>query len=137
MKRVFVLLTVCLLLAACLAGCGGEALPEGVEEEALLAAGREVVLQIVEGDYQGVHQAFRQDVRESTSAEAVRDLALSGMGGAGVYKQIDSSMTTGQTVGGEQIGVAVFYCEFSEDDVLFRVSFDGELSLVGLSIQKQ
>ena len=127
------------LLAALLllAGCQGEALPAGMDEDALLRAGREVALEIVGGDYEAVWEALRQDVRESVTAQDIQSLALQQLDGAGVFKEIERSMTTGQTVQGEHIGIAVFYCAYSEDDALFRVSFDQEMQLVGISIQKQ
>ena len=137
MKRILSFFVLSLLLTASLTACRGEALPRGMEEEALLAAGREVMLDVVSGEYEAVYAALREDVRESTTVEDIRALALSATDGAGVYKQIESSMTTGQTVGGTQIGIAVFFCEFSEDDVLVRVSFDSQMTLVGLSLQQQ
>ena len=45
-----------------LAGCQGSPLPGGMEEEALLEAGRDVVLLLVGGDYEAVHAALRPDV---------------------------------------------------------------------------
>ena len=38
---------------------------------------------------------------------------------------------------GEKIGVAAFFCRFEEDTVLFRISFDQQMQLVGLSLQRQ
>lgn len=137
MKRFACLLITGALLCALFTGCKGKALPDGMEKEELVAAGLKVVLSVVDGDYETVYSAFREDVRSGTSAQAVQELALTGMDGAGVFRQIDSTMTTGQTVEGNDIGVAVFYCDFTDDDVLFRVSFDEQMQLVGLSVQKQ
>lgn len=120
-----------------LTGCRGEALPAGMEEEALLSAGSEVALAVVSGEYEAVWESFRQDVRDGISAGDIQRLALEQLDGAGVYREIEKSMTTGQTVQGEHVGIAVLYCAFSRDDVLFRVSFDSEMQLVGISIRKQ
>lgn len=135
-KRIALLAALALALLL-MAGCRGEALPAGMEEDALLRAGREVALEIIGGDYEAAWEALRQDVRESVTAQDIQSLALQQLDGAGVYREIEQSMTTGQTVQGEHIGIAVLYCAFSEDDVLFRVSFDREMQLVGISIQKQ
>ena len=53
---------------ALLAGCAGgeeaaEPLPEGLEETALLEAGREVAGLLSQGDYQAVYDLLRADVR--------------------------------------------------------------------------
>ncbi len=126
-----------LLALLLLAGCAGNPLPAGMEEETLLSAGREVVLLVVEGEYEAVWDRLRQDVRDTVTAADIQALALRQTDGAGVYKQIENSMTTGQSNGGEACGVAVFYCEYAKDDVLFRVAFDQDMTLIGLEITKQ
>lgn len=133
-KRVsLAVLALCLLF---LAGCQGRALPEGMEEETLLDAGRETVLLLIRGEYEEVHALLREDQRELISAEDIQSLLLRQLDGAGVYQEIESSMATGQSSDGEDYGVAVFYCAYSKDDVLFRLAFDPDMSLIGISIQK-
>ena len=125
-----------LLCCVLLAGCQGKALPEGMDEDALLEAGKDVMLLVVQGDYETVLEQFRSDVRETIAAEDIQALALRQLDGAGVYKQIEKSMTTGQAGDGEDYGIAVLYCQFSEKDVLFRVAFDADMTLVGIDIQQ-
>lgn len=119
-----------------LAGCQGKALPEGMDEDALLEAGKNVMLQIVQGEYDTVLSEFRADVRETLTADDIQTLALAQLDGAGVYKQIEKSMTTGQSSDGEDYGVAVLYCQFSEKDVVFRLAFDPDMTLIGIDIQQ-
>ena len=126
-----------MMLLLLLCGCKGNPLPAGMEEAALTEAGRAVVLQLVQDDYEAVHESFREDVRKSITADQLRALLLQQTDGAGVYRQIESTMVTGQSSDGEHYGVAVLYCEYSEDDVLFRVAFDKNLELIGLEIRKQ
>ena len=75
-------------------------------------------------------------MRETLTTEDIQSLALNQLDGAGVYKQIEKSMTTGQSSDGEDYGVAVLYCEFSEKDVLFRLAFDPDMALIGMDIQQ-
>ena len=119
-----------------LAGCQGKALPAGMNEDALLEAGKNVMLQVVQGEYDAVLSEFRDDVRETLTADDIQNLALNQLDGAGVYKKIDKSMTTGQSSNGESYGVAVLYCQFSEKDVLFRLAFDPDMTLIGMDIQQ-
>lgn len=119
-----------------LAGCQGKALPEGMDEDALLEAGKNIMLQIVQGEYDTVLSEFRADVRETLTADDIQTLALAQLDGAGVYKQIEKSMTTGQSSDGEDYGVAVLYCQFSEKDVVFRLAFDPDMTLIGIDIQQ-
>ncbi len=130
--NLFFLLTACLL-----AGCQGNPLPDGMDESTVLSAGKDVLLLVVDGAYQDVYDLFRADVADSITVDDIRNLALRQLDGAGVYKQIDSSMVTGQSSGGENYGVAVLYCEFSKDTVLFRAAFDTTMELIGIDIKKQ
>ena len=103
----------------------------------LLEAGRDVMLLLVGGAFDEVHALLREDVAEGVTAEDLQSLTLRQLDGAGVYKQIESSMVTGQSSGGEDYGVAVLYCRFAKDRVLFRLAFDPDLALIGLEIRKQ
>ena len=134
-RRLTALLAVLVMLL--LAACQGKPLPGGMEETALLAAGQEALLLLAGGDYGGVYGLLREDVAEALTAEDIRDLALRQLDGAGVYKQIESRMATGQSSDGEDYGVAVFYCEYSKKDVLVRLAFDPDYALIGLEIKKQ
>ena len=136
MKKVKSLLAV-LVMILMLAGCTGKSLPEGMSEEALIDAGREVMLLAVKGEYETVCDMLRDDVQSTVTPDEIRNVVLTNVDGAGVYKQIDSFMTTGQEANGERLGVAVLYCDYSDDDVLFRVAFDSEMNLVGLAVEKQ
>ena len=134
-RRLTALLAVLVMLL--LAACQGKPLPGGMEEDALLDAGQEALLLLAGGDYGGVYGLLREDVAEALTAEDIRDLALRQLDGAGVYKQIESRMATGQSSDGEDYGVAVFYCEYSKKDVLVRLAFDPDYALIGLEIKKQ
>ena len=137
MRQKLTALTALLLCLAALAGCRGRALPAGMDEDALLDAGIEVLQWVVKGDYQAVHRALRPDVAETVSPEALRELAERQLDGAGEYREVESRMTTGQSSDGEEYGVAVLYCSFSKDEVLFRLAFDPNYALIGLEIRKQ
>lgn len=136
MKKIVCSAVGLLLSLALLTGCQGKALPEGMSEDALLEAGKDVMLLVVQGDYQSVLETFRSDVQETLTVEDIQTLALRQLDGAGVYKQIEKSMTTGQSSDGEHYGVTVLYCEFSEKDILFRLAFDADMALIGMDIQQ-
>ena len=136
MKKIFCSAVGLLLSLVLLTGCQGKALPEGMSEDALLEGGKDVMLLVVQGDYQSVLETFRSDVQETLTEEDIQTLALRQLDGAGVYKQIEKSMTTGQSSDGEHYGVAVLYCEFSEKDILFRLAFDADMALIGMDIQQ-
>mgnify|MGYP002474292111 FL=1 len=119
-------------LALLLTACRGAPLPEGMEEDRLLSAGREVLAALVSGDYETVCGMLRPDVAAEVSEEELRSLMLRQLDGAGVYKQIESSMVTGQSSDGEDYGVGVYYCQYARKKILFRVAFDTGMQLIGL-----
>ena len=55
-----------------LASCKGKPLPDGMEEDAVLAAGEAVVQQLTDGDYSAVLAQFRSDIREGLTAEQIQ-----------------------------------------------------------------
>ena len=88
------------------------------------------------GDYEAVLGRMRPDVAETVTAEDLQSLVLRQTDGAGVYKEIDSVMATGQSSNGEDYGVAVVYCKYSKKNVLFRLAFDTSYELIGLEVRK-
>lgn len=124
------------LLVLLLCGCQGKPLPEGMDEETLLQKGREAVILLTGGDYEAVRDLMREDVAAGVTAEDIQKLVLTQTDNAGVYKDIDSSMATGQSSNGENYGVAVFYCKYAKKNVLFRLAFDTNYELIGMEVKK-
>ena len=86
MTRRLTSLAVLALCLLALAGCRGRALPAGMEEQALLEAGREVLELVTAGDFQAVRAALRPDVAETVTEEELRALAARQLEGAGDFR---------------------------------------------------
>ena len=123
------------LLVLLLCGCQGRPLPEGMNEETLLQNGREIVALLASGSYEEVHGMMREDVAAEVTAERIQQLVLKQTDGAGTYKQIESWMATGQSSNGERYGVAVFYCNYSKKNGMFRLAFDTSYELIGMEVR--
>ena len=119
-----------------LTACGGSELPDGMNADELIAAGQNVALLLVEEKYEAVYDLLREDQRGDITVDDIRSLVSGELAGAGEYKQIEKRMTTGTKEKGVRYGVAMFYCDFSEEDVLIRVCFDAQLQLVGFSLMQ-
>jgi len=137
LKQRVVSIAIAAVLVLMLCGCQGKPLPAGMEEEDLLAHGRETAYLLASGAYEEVYGLLREDVAAGTSAEEIRNLVIRQTEGAGTYKQIGSTMVTGQSSDGESYGVAVLYCDYSKKNVLYRLAFDTDYALIGMEIKKQ
>ena len=119
-----------------LAGCKGKPLPDGMEEDAVLAAGEAVVQQLTDGDYSAVLAQFRSDIREGLTAEQIQTQVETATEKAGQYRKLDDTLVTGSQEP-ETHGIAVIYCKYTKDSVMFRVAFDPEMELIGLEVSKR
>lgn len=139
MKRMAAVLLAGVLCACTLCGCktSGNPLPEGMEEETVLAQGREVVTLLNQGDYETVHDQMRSDAQQASSQEDIQRYMETVLDEAGAYERETEAMATGQTLDstGEEYGTAVFYCKHEKKDVLYRIAYDQSMELMGLEIK--
>ncbi len=134
MKKIIPILALCLL---CLTGCGeGYELPEGMDQETVVAAGLEVVDQLNEGDYEGVWNKFRDDVQQVATVDDVEAMFQQVVVPEGAFVQVTDTMATSDTDDStkEFYAIAVIIAKHEEDDILYRMSYDVDMTLIGLSI---
>ena len=87
-----------LVLVTLLAGCSGTPLPEGMEEETVLDAGREIVALLNAGDYQAVYDRMRADGQEASTVDDIREAVENLLDEVGPYVKENDTMATGQTL---------------------------------------
>ena len=135
-KRKLLIALACLLL---LSGCkvSGNPLPEGMEEETVLAQGREVVSLLNGEGWQEVYDLLRDDAKETSGPEAIRDYMTQRLDKAGAYRAEDEAMATGQKLKdtGEEYGTAVLYCKHEKKSVIYRVAYSTDMELMGIEIK--
>lgn len=132
------LLSTALLLCSC--NVKGNPLPEGMEEAVVLEAGRAIVTDLNEGDWQGVYDLLREDAKTATGSPAAIEAHMQTvMDKVGAYKSEKDAMATGQKVKetGEQYATAVFYCEHEKNQAMYRIAFSTDMELIGLQVTKQ
>lgn len=138
-KRALLLaaLSVLLLLSGC--RVSGRPLPEGMEEAAVLDAGREIVALLNEGDFREVYDRLRADAKEGASLEDFQAAAEKNLDKAGPYKSETEAMATGQTLKatGEEYATAVLYCKHEKKSVLYRAAYSADMELMGVEVAVQ
>ena len=140
MKRKIAALLTALTLMLGLTSCSVHRLPEGVSEEDAAKAGEAIVALLMAGDYQGVVDAFDPDMREKLALTADQvELVMVPVLDAGTYECIYKIMTVGgKSSGYDGMYVTVgIYCEHEEKDIVYEMSFDTDLELIGLTADQQ
>ena len=134
-KKVFLIVSVTVLLALVLCGCRGKKLPDGMDEDEVIRAGTSVMRQLADGEYEAVYDALREDVREQTSIDAIQTMMETAAEGRGSFKKVGDSMATGVTDADEPHAIAVIRAKYDKKSVIFRIAFDTEMELIGLDVR--
>ncbi len=118
-------------------GCGANSLPEGFSEDAVTARAEEIVQYASAGDYESVVSCLREDLAGALTADQLEE-AWSGtyerVGAVESVKSVSLSGTADDSTG-EEYAVAQVICRHEKGSVLYTLSFDAELNLVGLYLK--
>ena len=95
MRKKVWLFALAAVLLVILAGCRGNELPDGMDEDEVARAGLSVMSQLTKGEYEEVYDALREDVREQTSTDAIEEMMDTATEGRGSFKKVKDSMVTG------------------------------------------
>ena len=135
MRKKVWLFALAAVLLVILAGCRGNELPDGMDEDKVVSSGISVMRQLADGKYEEVYDSLREDVREQTSADAIRTMMETAAEGRGSFKKVKDSMVTGVTDADEPHGIAVIRAKYDKKSVIFRIAFDTEMHLIGLDVR--
>ena len=137
-QRLLAPLAALMLLMLCTAcDVKGNNLPDGMEEDTVLSAGLGVMDQLVRGEYDEIFETMRSDVRETTSASALKEVMDTATDGLGAPEEVTDTMVTGVTDTDEPHAIAVIRRKYEKKSVYFRIAFDPEMQLIGLDVKKK
>ena len=132
---------VCAVLALTLAlglfGCAGKALPEGFDKDEVGSAAEEIVGLATAGDYDSIVAALRSDLQSSITADQLKEGWAATYEKAGAFKSITKtvlSSTTDATTK-EEYAVAQVLVKHENANLVYTLSFDKDLALVGLYLK--
>ena len=114
MRKKVWLFALAAVLLVILAGCRGNELPDGMDEDEVSRAGLSVMSQLTKGEYEAVYDAMRVVVRAQTSAEAIETMMERATEGRGHFKKVKDSMVTGVTDTEEVHGIAVIRAKYDK-----------------------
>lgn len=128
-----------LALALCLGliGCSANKLPEGFDADKVTARAEEIVGYANSGDYETIISCLREDLKSAVTADQLKDGWAPTYEAVGAFNSIKSVQLLGtadQTTK-EEYAVALVTCTHEKDSVLYTLSFDADLNLVGLYLK--
>lgn len=129
-------------LGMLLTGCAfSTELPDGMDEETVIAAGQVVLDELLAEKYEEVAARFREDIRnqkdKEITGEVIKQLVTEHAKPeeVGTFEKVSTTEAEGQYIPDvEPHAVAEFHCEYSKKKVGFGIAFDLEMNLIGLSI---
>ena len=141
-KKGFVLGLVLALSLTLISGCtSAKPLPESMDEEVTGEAGQAIVAMLAEEDYQGVVDSFRADMKDaySVTPDAVKDIMDQALAEAGAFVSVDKTLVIGGQSDDfdEDYASVIVYAEHESQDVIYELSFDTDLALLGLGVKQK
>jgi len=142
LKRMLGAVCAAAVLFGVLSGCsltGTKPIPKGMDKDALLTAGEEVVNLLLDGEHEAVVELLREDIRfaegKEIKPEHIKELVETHADPeeVGTFVKIEETAVMGETKP-EALGIALFKCEYTEKEVAFGIAYDPEMNLTGISI---
>jgi len=126
-----------LLMSFTLFGCTGKPLPEGFDADEVTARAEEIVSLANNGEYDEIIAALRSDLQDAITADQLEtgwDPIYEKVGAFSEIKQVTLTATEDSSTG-EEYAVALVTCAHEDGNVLYTLSFDADLELVGLYLK--
>lgn len=126
-----------LILGLSLVGCAGSALPKGFDKDEVGSAAEEIVGLATAGDYDSIVAAMRADLQGSITADQLKEGWASTYENAGAFDSITKIVFSGTSdkTTGEDYAVAQVLVKHADATLLYTLSFDKDLALVGLYLK--
>lgn len=140
-KKFSILLAATLTLSMLLTGCkNAKPLPEGMDQEEVADAAHAVVELLLDGEYQAVADAFRPELKAqynitADSIEALMDTVED----AGAFVKMEETLVLGGKSKdfSEPYAAVAVYCEHENEDIVYEMSLDMDLALLGLAAKQK
>lgn len=138
MKKKLALLSLVAICLCFFTACKAKPLPNGMDDEAVLTAAREVVTLLQQEQWQQVYDLMREDGQEKSSLQQLEEYMQNIVQKYGQYQKETDSMLTAQTLeDGEDYATAVLYCKHEKKRMVYRIAFSTDMQLMGFEITKQ
>ncbi|NLI54312.1 MAG: DUF3887 domain-containing protein [Clostridiales bacterium] len=126
-----------LLLGLGLLGCSAKPLPDGFDADEVIKKAAEIVQLSTDGDYDAVIAMLRDDLKGAVTADQLRDGWAPVYEKAGAFTSITKTVLSGTAdqSTGETYAVAQVLVKHASASLVYTLSFDKDLALVGLYLK--
>lgn len=132
MKKLILCVLMALLLAS-LCGCGQNKLADCFEEASVNAKAKIVAGMVIDRDFEGVCALFREDIAADLTPEYLEELLSPMLDENGEFQKFQAAACAGQkTPEGEDMAISMVVARFEDGKRNFTISFDEEMTLIGL-----
>ena len=140
-KKFSILLAATLTLSMLLTGCkNAKPLPEGMDQDEVADAAQAIVELLLDEEYQAVADIFRPELKAqynitADSIEALMDTVED----AGAFVKMEETLVLGGKSKdfSEPYAAVAVYCEHENEDIVYEMSLDMDLALLGLAAKQK
>ena len=126
-----------LALSVGMIACAGGKLPEGFDKDEVGSAAEEIVGLATTGDFDSIINALRDDLKSSITADQLKEGWASLFEKAGAFDSITKTVfsSTKDKTTGEEYAVVQVLAKHANANLIYTLSFDKDLALVGLYLK--
>lgn len=120
-----------------LGACSSNVIPNGFDEEQLTNQAKRVIEYLQNAQYEEVLDLMREDVREMLPIETLQEVAETKYSAVGTFEKYTQVAITDtkDPKSSEVYAVVIIVVEYSEGKGTYTLTFDKDLSCVGLYIK--
>lgn len=117
--------------------CAGKPLPEGFVQEDVGTSAEEIVGYATMGDYDSIVGALREDLKASVTADSLKESWGPVLEKAGAFESVSKTVFSGTEDPNtkEEYAVVQVLVKHANAKLLYTLSFDKDLALVGLYLK--
>lgn len=132
MKKLLIIGIVSLLIISILGGCNSTKLADSFDKDTVEASAKQVIDYLNAGDYDSIHAMLREDGKEILTSEVLTDAVDKTYGKAGSFVEYKDTNVIGKKDKDADYAIALIEAEYEKKSVLFTISFDSNMELVGI-----
>jgi hypothetical protein len=131
------ILFILLVFSITLSACTSEKLADIYDENIVTERAKEVVEMINSQDYDKVNAEIRDDLQDRLTSNQLKDAIGAKLVEAGAFIEYQSKTTLGQKskTSGEDYATVVLVGEYEKSTVVFTITMDSNLDIVGLYVK--